>query len=221
MSGEPTCLACGGVDPEHHWTCFAKPEALGWDPDLPATAPSPGGRAAGTATRPSSSVNPERDAPGKATPKPAYLSAAGGPALLLEDSGTAGVGEDPAVPAAKVYAYELAPEPLDSQPCPPEVVARYHLARAAGLWLGWMGHSDVLLDTSEHARRFYVERLNHVIAETGLALLLYAVVTGESDPVEWARMRNHEESGEWVWQCGKHLGLDMDRIKPYLLVTAP
>ncbi len=48
---------------------------------------------------PSSSVNPERDAPGKAAPKPAQTLAAGGPALLLENPGTVGVGEDPAVPA--------------------------------------------------------------------------------------------------------------------------
>ncbi len=46
MSGEPTCLACGGVEPEHHWTCFAKPEAVGWGPVMPPRAPGPGGTAA-------------------------------------------------------------------------------------------------------------------------------------------------------------------------------
>ncbi len=51
-------------------------------------------------TSPSSSVNTVSDPPVKATPKPAYLSAAGGPAFLLDSPGTAGVGEGPAVPAA-------------------------------------------------------------------------------------------------------------------------
>ena len=117
-------------------------------------------------------------------------------------------------PSVRTWAHDMAPEPMDD--ATDRDRTRYHLARAIGLFLGWMGHSSDALaaEVDEHRQHRYLARLHLVVAESQVALLTFAVHTSQPDPIRWASDRAHAESSEWLWQCGEEVGLDVDSQNP-------
>lgn len=112
-----------------------------------------------------------------------------------------------------LYAHEIAPEQSESSTSTVDI-ARYHVARAWGFRIGWMGHGAVVIGDDPIAAALSSERLLTMCSEQMLALVAYAQVGGEADPLVWAH-RRQDEDGEWLYEAGLNLGIDMDSIRPY------
>lgn len=121
------------------------------------------------------------------------------------------------------YAHELVPHLPEDEEYGARWAARYHVARAAGLLFGWYGRTDRPEPSRDSlAFRLDMERLSHALVEADLALLSYALLTEQPNPQEWVRRRTGADAvGEWLYEVGVLLGIDMDRLRPYEVTPGP
>ena len=117
------------------------------------------------------------------------------------------------------YAHELYPDGEEATPRPLAVEVPFLYARAQGLEVWGTSWFDLLdADQPAEARTIAVDRTNALIQTAHLALLADALLQGMSgqEAWDWAEVRMAGDSiGEWVWERGKHYGVDLARIKPY------
>lgn len=118
--------------------------------------------------------------------------------------------------AERQFAHEMVPHLPEDEEYGARWATRYHVARAAGLLFGWYQRTDRPEPIAGVAFRLDMEWLQHALAQAELALLSYALLTEQSNPHEWVRLRMGADSiGEWLYEVGELLGLDMERLRPY------
>lgn len=107
----------------------------------------------------------------------------------------------------KRYAHEIAPWPGEDAPFVEHV--RYAVARAQGFWLRFMEHPPSV------SHRDYVIEAIYTGQNALLLTALYDGLVGE-DAYRWMWERSQDgDIGEWLWEIGGRLGIDMSSIKGY------
>lgn len=130
------------------------------------------------------------------------------------------VAEPKTASAPKVYAHEMVPHLPEYDEAGARWVTRYHVARASGLLLGWYERQRPD-PTDRHAVALDMRWLGEALAQAELAFLSYAVLIERPNPHAWVQQRmGADVVGEWLWEIGMLLGLDMDRLRPYDLAPA-